>query len=67
MIVEATAHGVALATARAATTLHRRLLASPGPVTSGHSAGTHRLLADGYSRLVTHVADILALLDPTRP
>jgi DNA processing protein len=64
VIVEAAARSGAANTAAHCVRLGRPLMAVPGPVTSGLSAGCHQLLARDHDRahLVTCVDDIVELI-----
>ena len=60
VVVEAGLRSGALATARQALRMGRRVLGVPGPVTSGESAGVHDLLrSDPEVRVVTRAAEVL--------
>lgn len=61
VVVEAAARSGALNTASHCTGLGRPLMAVPGPVTSGGSAGCHKLIVaeNNPARLVRDVADVL--------
>lgn len=62
VVVEASSpRSGALWVAHQAQTLGRRLGAVPGPITSGQSAGPHRLIAEGTAHLITDARDIAAL------
>lgn len=63
VIVEAGLRSGSTRTATDAGTLGRPVLAVPGPVTSGTSAGCHRLLREG-AVLVTRVEEVLEELAP---
>ncbi|GAA2543596.1 DNA-processing protein DprA [Pseudonocardia hydrocarbonoxydans] len=63
VVVEAGLRSGATRTATDAATLGRPVLAVPGPVTSGVSAGCHRLVRDG-AVLVTRVEEVLEELGP---
>lgn len=63
VIVEAGLRSGSTRTASDAGTLGRPVLAVPGPVTSGTSAGCHRLLREG-AVLVTRVEEVLEELAP---
>ncbi|MDT0341135.1 DNA-processing protein DprA [Streptomyces litchfieldiae] len=60
VVVEAARRSGSLVTARHASRLGRHLMAVPGPVTSGLSAGTHRLIRE-EATLVGDAADIIEL------
>jgi len=64
VVVEAGLRSGATRTAADAATLGRVLMAVPGPVTSGQSAGCHRLLREGGAELVTGLAEVLEALGP---
>lgn len=64
VVVEAAARSGALNTAGHALRLARPLGAVPGPITSGGSAGCHRLIREQGAVLVSHPADALALATP---
>lgn len=66
VVVEAGRRSGALNAARVTTALGRPVLAVPGPLTSGMSAGAHQLIQDGTARLVTSADDIVAALDGGR-
>ncbi|RMI40336.1 DNA-processing protein DprA [Streptomyces triticirhizae] len=61
VVVEAARRSGALATARYAAGLGRHLMAVPGPVTSGLSAGSHRLIR-AEATLVSEAAEIVELV-----
>ncbi|TNM27319.1 DNA-processing protein DprA [Streptomyces sedi] len=61
VVVEAARRSGALATARHTTGLGRHLMAVPGPVTSGLSAGAHRLIRS-EATLVSSAAEIIELV-----
>ncbi|MEE1931131.1 DNA-processing protein DprA [Streptomyces sp. TRM 70351] len=61
VVVEAETRSGSLVTARWATRLGRQPMGVPGPVTSGLSAGVHRMLRDGAG-LVTDPADVVELV-----
>jgi DNA processing protein len=62
VVVEAAIRSGALSTANRARELDRHLMAIPGPVTSGMSAGTNQLLRQPDVVCVTGVADVLELV-----
>lgn len=62
VIVEAHPNSPALRCAHAAAEARRPVCAVPGPVTSGVSAGCHRLIIDGIAQLVTGAGDILTAI-----
>jgi len=64
VIVEASTRSSALCIAHHGIALQRAVAAVPGPVTSISSAGCHRLIQDGETRLVTSAHDVLALTEP---
>ncbi|MGK5530265.1 DNA-processing protein DprA [Streptomyces sp. URMC 129] len=61
VVVEAARRSGSLITARQAGRLGRHLMAVPGPVTSGLSAGTHRLIRE-EATLVGDAADVIELV-----
>ncbi len=63
VVVEAGLRSGATRTATDAATLGRPVMAVPGPVTSGLSAGCHRLVREG-AQLVTRVEDVLEAVGP---
>lgn len=63
MIVEAGYRSGALTLANHALALRRIVTAVPGPVTSATSAGCHRLIQDGETRLITTAEEVVALID----
>lgn len=63
LVVEAADRSGTTATARAASSMHRPVLAVPGPVTSAASAGCHRMIREGLAMLVSDVPDLLDMLD----
>ena len=67
VVVEAGERGGALATARHARDLGRALMAVPGPVTSGLSAGCHRIIRDWRGSLVASGADVIETLTAAGP
>lgn len=64
VVVEAAARSGARNTASWANELGRLVMAVPGPVYSGMSAGCHRMIRDGQATLVADVDDVRALLAP---
>lgn len=62
VVVEAAARSGALSTAGWTTKLMRPLMATPGPVGSGTSEGTHHLIRSGEASLATGVDDVLEQL-----
>ncbi|WP_157432112.1 DNA-processing protein DprA [Agromyces italicus] len=64
IVVEAGQRSSALNVAAFAHALGRPVAATPGPLTSPASAGTHRLIQDGVATLVVGADDVLALTDP---
>ncbi len=66
IVVEAGERSGALITADFALDQGREVLAVPGPVSSGKSAGCHRLINDG-ARLYTGIGDLLAPPADGRP
>ncbi len=64
VVVEAGLRSGATRTAADAAVLGRVLMAVPGPVTSGQSAGCHRLLREGGAELVTGPAEVREALGP---
>src|SRR5690606_32044685 len=64
VIVEASYRSGVLCIAHHGIALQRAVAAVPGPITSVASAGCHRLIQDGATRLVTSAHDILALTHP---
>ena len=58
VVVEAGLLSGALNAARCARQLGRPVMAIPGPVTSGQSAGCHQLIRDGHATCVTCAADV---------
>lgn len=61
VIVEASPRSGALAVAARAAGYGRPVGAVPGPITSGSSAGCHKLIREGAA-LVTDAADVLAMI-----
>jgi DNA processing protein len=64
VVVEAGERSGALNTARHARDLNRELMAVPGPVTSGQSAGCHTIIKEWEGTLVTGAADVLGVMEP---
>lgn len=64
LVVEAAPRSGSLTTADHAATLHRVVMAVPGPVTSLASRGVHNLIVGRKAELVTSVADVLSLVLP---
>ena len=69
VVVEAHERSGAMTAARWARDLGRSLMAVPGPVTSGMSAGSHHIIREWRGALVTCAADVLELAAarPARP
>ncbi|MGI9824384.1 DNA-processing protein DprA [Agromyces sp. Marseille-Q5079] len=65
IVVEAGPRSGSLYVASIANALGRPVAAVPGPLTSPTSAGTHRLIKDGFAQLVVNADDVLALTDPS--
>lgn len=65
IVVEAGPRSGSLYVASIANALGRPVAAVPGPLTSPASAGTHRLIQDGFAQLVVDADDIVALTDPS--
>lgn len=64
LVIEAAEHSGALITARVACEDHNRdVMALPGRVDKPHAAGCHRMIREGWARLVTGVADIVETLE----
>ena len=63
VVVEAAERSGTAATAHAALSLDRIVLAVPGPVTSPVSRGCHRLIAEEGALLAADVGDVLAAVD----
>ncbi len=59
VVVEASARSGARQTANRALQLGRRTMAMPGPVTSAMSVGTHQLLRELNTRLVTNAVEVI--------
>lgn len=66
LIVEAGERSAALGVAGHARALGRTLMAVPGPVTTGRSRGSHRILRDWNGTLITGPSDIVAALEKPR-
>ncbi len=64
VVVEAALRSGALSTAARARNLCRPLMAVPGPVTSGMSAGCHELIREWGAVLVTGARDVLEHVSP---
>lgn len=64
VVVEAALRSGALSTAARARDLCRPLMAVPGPVTSGMSAGCHELIREWGAVLVTGARDVLEHVSP---
>lgn len=64
VVVEAALRSGALNTARHATELNRPIMAVPGPVTSGQSAGCHQLIRESGAVCVTGAADVAEVIGP---
>src|SRR6266702_2633313 len=64
VVVEAALRSGALSTAARARDLVRPLMAVPGPVTSGMSAGCHELIREWGAVLVTGARDVLEHVSP---
>lgn len=63
LVVEAALRSGALITARLCVEEHgRELLAIPGRVDAPTSAGCHKIIQDGWAKLVTNIADVLDAL-----
>lgn len=65
VVVEAAERSGTTATARAAATMLRPVLAVPGPISSPLSAGCHRMVQDGTAMLASDVVDVVAAIDLT--
>ena len=65
VVVEAALRSGALNTARHARELCRPVMAVPGPVTSGQSAGCHELIREYGAMCVTCARDVIEHLDPS--
>lgn len=64
LVVEAAPRSGSLTTAEHAATLHRIVMAVPGPVTSHASRGTHNLIVGRKAELVRSVADVISMVLP---
>ena len=64
LVVEAAPRSGSLTTADHAATLHRIVMAVPGPVTSQASRGTHHLIVERKAELVTSVSDVISMVRP---
>ena len=64
VVVEAALRSGALNTARHARELCRSVMAVPGPVTSGQSAGCHELIREYGAMCVTCARDVVVHLEP---
>lgn len=64
LVVEAAPRSGSLTTADHAATLHRVVMAVPGPVTSQASRGTHNLIVGRRAELVTSVPDVISMVLP---
>lgn len=62
VVIESAARSGALAVARHASDLGRPVMAVPGPVTSGMSAGCNDLIRTGHAVLVTSASDVIDAL-----
>jgi DNA processing protein len=67
VVVEAGVRSGSLNTATTALSLHRTVLAVPGPVTSALSAGCHDLIRGERAKLVTDARDVVGLVGPLQP
>ncbi len=63
VVIEAAERSGTAATARAAYTMARPVLAVPGPVTSPASLGCHRMIQGGEAQLAAGVEDVLVAVD----
>jgi len=64
LVIEAGEHSGALITARlACEEHHREVFALPGNVDSPRAAGCHRMIREGWARLITGAADIVEALE----
>ncbi len=64
VIVAAARRSGALNTARHARELNRLVMAVPGPITSGQSAGCHDLIIQAGAVCVTSAAEVIELISP---
>ncbi len=64
VVVEAALRSGALSTARHARDLYRPLMAVPGPLTSGQSAGCHEIIREWGAVLVTGARDVIEIVSP---
>jgi DNA processing protein len=67
VVIEAGQRSGALNTARHARDLGRILMAVPGPVTSGLSAGCHSIIRNWQATLVTSAPEVIEGLTGTKP
>lgn len=67
LVAEASSRSGACNTAGHARDLGRPLMAVPGPVTSGQSAGCHQLIREWHATLVTSPADVIDALGTAQP